>query len=63
MTDMVADYYATEAGQKDLQTLPLGRAGDLAELDGVLLLLASDASSYMSGYVITADAGHSIRLG
>lgn len=63
MTDMVADYYATEAGQKDLQTLPLGRAGDLAELDGALLLLASDASSYISGSVITADAGHSIRLG
>jgi NAD(P)-dependent dehydrogenase (short-subunit alcohol dehydrogenase family) len=63
MTDMVSDYYATEAGQKDLQMLPLGRAGELAELDGALLLLASDASSYMSGSVVTADAGHSNRLG
>lgn len=63
MTDMVSDYYATEAGQKDLANLPLKRAGELHELDGVMLLLASGASSYMSGSVITADAAHSIRLG
>lgn len=63
MTDMVSDYYATPAGQKDLQALPLQRVGELRELDGVLLLLASEASSYMSGSVVTADAGHSNRLG
>jgi len=63
MTDMVSDYYETEAGQADLQTLPLKRVGDLAELDGPVLLLLSDASSYMSGSVVTADACHSIRLG
>ncbi|MBR9911823.1 MAG: SDR family oxidoreductase [Gammaproteobacteria bacterium] len=63
MTDMVADYYATAAGQKDLEALPLKRVGELKELDGALLLLASGASSYMSGSVVTADAGHSVRLG
>ena len=63
MTDMVSDYYDTEAGQKDLQTLPLKRVGQLEELDGLLLLLASDASSYMSGAIVVADAGHSVRLG
>jgi len=63
MTDMVSDYYATEAGQRDLASLPLKRAGELKELDGALLLLASEASSYMSGSVITVDAAHSIRLG
>jgi len=63
MTDMVADYYETPAGAKDLEGLPLKRTGRLEELDGQLLLLASDASSYMSGAVYTVDAGHSVRLG
>lgn len=63
MTDLVSDYYATPAGQEDLKNLPLGRAGELNELDGPVLLLASGASSYMSGAVITADAAHSVRLG
>lgn len=63
MTDMVSDYYETPAGQKDLQSLPLKRVGRLDELDGVLMLLAGDGSSYMSGSVVTVDAGHSIRLG
>jgi len=60
---MVADYYETPAGQADLASLPLGRAGALSELDGAILLLASKAASYMSGSVVTADAAHSIRLG
>ena len=63
MTDMVADYYETEEGKKDLASLPLGRVGTLDELDGQLLLLASNASSYMSGGVYTIDAAHSVRLG
>lgn len=63
MTDMVSDYYETPAGQEDLKSLPLKRAGELEEMDGLLLLLSSKASSYISGAILTADAGHSIRLG
>lgn len=62
-TDMVSDYYESEAGKQDLAALPLGRVGRLEELDGQLLLLASDASSYMSGGIYTIDAAHSVRLG
>ena len=62
-TDLTADYYESEAGQKDVANLPLGRLGRLEELDGQMLLLASDASTYMSGAVYTVDAGHSVRLG
>jgi NAD(P)-dependent dehydrogenase (short-subunit alcohol dehydrogenase family) len=62
-TDLVSDYYATPAGQEHLASLPLKRAGDLSELDGSILLLASNAASYMSGSVVTADAAHSVRLG
>ena len=62
-TDLVADYYATPQGQADLANLPLKRAGQLSELDGAILLLASDAASYMSGSLITVDSAHSVRLG
>ena len=61
--DLVADYYETEQGKADLANLPLGRAGRLSELDGAILLLASNAASYMAGTVVTADAAHSVRLG
>jgi NAD(P)-dependent dehydrogenase (short-subunit alcohol dehydrogenase family) len=36
---------------------PMGRYGDTHELDGVLLFLASDASSYCTGQVIAVDGG------
>lgn len=62
-TEMVADYYETEAGKRDVASLPLARLGQLEELDGQLLLLASDASTYMSGAIYTIDGGHSVRLG
>ena len=43
------------------QTCPMGRRGELHELDGPLLLLASDASTYLTGQVLTVDGGWTAR--
>jgi 2-dehydro-3-deoxy-D-gluconate 5-dehydrogenase len=39
---------------------PMRRFGEQGDLDGVVLLLASDASRYMTGSVLTVDGGHSL---
>jgi NAD(P)-dependent dehydrogenase (short-subunit alcohol dehydrogenase family) len=43
--------------------IPVGRFGDPEELVGTLLLLASDAGSYMTGQTIAVDGGFSATVG
>ena len=57
-TDMNRDFLRSEAGQALISRIPAGRAGRAADLDGVLLLLASDAGAYITGAVIPVDGGH-----
>ncbi len=57
-TDINADFFATEAGKAMIKRVPMRRLGELADLDGPLLLLASDASRFMTGSVIEVDGGH-----
>ena len=57
-TDINRDFLHSDAGRAIVARVPQRRVGQLAELDGPLLLLASDASSYMTGTVIAVDGGH-----
>jgi 2-deoxy-D-gluconate 3-dehydrogenase len=57
-TDISRDFLRSEAGQALVGRIPQQRVGQLHELDGPLLLLASDASAYMTGAVIPVDGGH-----
>ena len=56
-TEINADFLASDTGKKMLSRFPMQRAGRLDELDGPLLLLASDAGSYMTGSIIVVDGG------
>lgn len=62
-TEINAAFLASEAGRRLLSRVPMGRAGSLAELNGPLLLLASDAGAFMTGSVITVDGGHLLAMG
>jgi NAD(P)-dependent dehydrogenase (short-subunit alcohol dehydrogenase family) len=62
-TEINDAYLASETGKRLLAGVPMKRAGELHELDGPLLLLASDAGSYMTGSVITVDGGHLLGTG
>jgi len=56
-TDINRHHWDTDAGQKLIQMLPRKRLGTPEDLDGLLLLLASDASRFINGAVMTADDG------
>lgn len=57
-TDLNQDFWGTDAGKALIKRIPQRRLGQLSDLDGPLLLLASDASRYMTGSVLAVDGGH-----
>ncbi len=55
----INEHQFTEAAHEKLKyVVPMGRVGELQEISGPLLLLASDAGNYMTGSIVTVDGGH-----
>jgi len=57
-TEMNAAFFATDKGRHFIRQLPPGRLGELDELNAPLLLLASDAGSFVNGIALPVDGGH-----
>ncbi|MEL6724750.1 MAG: glucose 1-dehydrogenase [Pseudomonadota bacterium] len=57
-TEINDAFLASEEGQKMRKRIPMRRFGEHEELSGPLLLLASEAGSFMTGTTIVVDGGH-----
>jgi NAD(P)-dependent dehydrogenase (short-subunit alcohol dehydrogenase family) len=57
-TELNDDFFESDAGKTLIKRVPQRRLGQLEELDGPLLLLISDAGSFMTGSIVAVDGGH-----
>lgn len=58
LTDVSRVLLESEMAPEFIKGIPMRRLGEFPDLDGPLLLLASDASRYMNGSLIVVDGGH-----
>ena len=59
-TDLNTDFLNGPAGERIVKRVPQRRFGQIADLEGVLLLLISRAGRYMTGEIVTIDGGLSL---
>ena len=57
-TEINDDFLDSEQGLQMIRRIAMRRIGDINELAGPLLLLASDAGSFMTGSTLVVDGGH-----
>jgi len=60
VTDFNREFLASEAGLKLAARVPMKRVGQVEDLGGALLFLASPASAYMTGACLSVDGGHGV---
>lgn len=60
-TEMNEAFFATDKGVEFIRKTPARRWGELDEIAGPLLLLASDAGSFINGVALPVDGGHLVR--
>jgi NAD(P)-dependent dehydrogenase (short-subunit alcohol dehydrogenase family) len=61
VTDLNREFLTSDAGQAIISRVPQRRTGEPVELEGPLLLLASDAGAYMTGAIVPVDGGHIVN--
>ena len=62
VTEINDKYLESEAGLAMKRDIPMGRFGETGDLDGALLLLASDAGRYITGATIVVDGGQVVQI-
>ena len=62
VTEINRDYLSGPQGVAMQREVPVGRFGAEGDLDGALLLLASDAGAYIAGATIVVDGGQMVAL-
>src|SRR5215831_1102624 len=62
VTEINDKYLTGEAGDALKRAIPTGRFGNVGDLDGALLLLASDAGAYITGATIVVDGGQVVMI-
>ena len=58
LTDLSRLLLESDIADEFIKGIPMRRTGEFPDLDGPLLLLASDASRYMTGSILVVDGGH-----
>ena len=62
VTEINRDFLLSEKGAAMTREIPVGRFGEDGDLDGVLLLLASNAGRYITGATYVVDGGQMVAL-
>ena len=57
-TEINRAFFATDAGKALIKRIPQRRLGQPADLDGAILLMASDLGRFMTGADLAVDGGH-----